>query len=164
MTLDIILTVIGVILMVVGLIGCIAPVIPGVVLSYIGILLLHFTSRAEFSTNFLIGWALAVVVVEILNYYIPIWGTKKLGGGKKGSIGCTIGVFVGIFFLPPWGIILFPFLGAVVGELIDDKSFSAALKAGFGAFVGFVAGTLMQVVVALVLLFYFVKEVVTVWW
>lgn len=164
MTLDIVLTILGAILMLVGLVGCILPVVPGVVLSYAGILLLHFTSRVAFSTNFLIGWALAVIAVELLNYYIPIWGTKRLGGGKLGSWGCTIGVFAGIFFFPPWGIILFPFVGAVVGELLDNKDLVSALKAGLGAFLGFVAGTLMQIVVAVILLFYFVKELVQAWW
>lgn len=164
MTLDIILTIIGFILMLVGLVGCIAPVIPGVVLSYIGILFLHFTSRVEFSTQFLIGWALAVVVVELLNYFIPIWGARRLGGGKKAAVGCTLGMVAGIFLFPPWGIIILPFVGAVLGELIDGRPLFTALRTGSGAFVGFVAGTLMQLVVALLLLFFFVKEVVVVWW
>lgn len=164
MALDIILTILGAILMIVGIAGCILPVLPGVVLNYVGLLLLHFTSRVEFSTDFLIGWALVVIAIEVLDYFIPIWGTKKFGGGKKGAWGCTIGVVAGIFLLPPWGIIIFPFVGAVVGELIDNKEMKVALKAGLGAFVGFVAGTFLQVVVALVLTFFFIKEVLLAWW
>lgn len=164
MALDIILTILGAVLMIVGIAGCILPVLPGVVLNYVGLLLLHFTSRVEFSTEFLIGWALVVIAIEVLDYFIPIWGTKKFGGGKKGAWGCTIGVVVGIFVLPPWGIIIFPFVGAVIGELIDDKDVKVALKAGLGAFVGFLAGTFLQVVVALVLTFFFIKEVLLAWW
>lgn len=164
MALDIILTILGAILMIVGIAGCILPVLPGVVLNYVGLLLLHFTSRVEFSMEFLIGWALVVIAIEVLDYFIPIWGTKKFGGGKKGAWGCTIGVVVGIFVLPPWGIIIFPFVGAVIGELIDDKDVKVALKAGLGAFVGFLAGTFLQVVVALVLTFFFIKEVLLAWW
>lgn len=163
MTLDIVLIVIAIILMVVGVIGCIVPVLPGVVLNYVGILLLHFTSMVEFSTYFLVSWAVVVVAVEVLDYYIPIWGTKKFGGGKKGAWGCTIGVVAGIFILPPFGIIICPFVGAVVGELLDKKEVKDALKAGLGAFVGFLAGTLLQVVVALILTFIFVKELITAW-
>jgi uncharacterized protein YqgC (DUF456 family) len=159
MALDIILTVIGAILMIIGIIGCIVPTLPGVPLNYVGILLLHFTSKVEFSIHFLILWALVVIIVQILDYYVPIWGTKKFGGGKKGAWGSAIGVVVGIFILPPWGIIIFPFVGAVVGELIDNKEFGAALKAGFGAFLGFIAGTLMKLAVAIILAFYFFKEV-----
>lgn len=164
MALDIILTILGAILMIVGIAGCILPVLPGVVLNYVGLLLLYFTSRVEFSTEFLIGWALVVIAIEVLDYFIPIWGTKKFGGGKKGAWGCTIGVVVGIFVLPPWGIIIFPFVGAVIGELIDDKDVKVALKAGLGAFVGFLAGTFLQVLVALVLTFFFIKEVLLAWW
>lgn len=160
MAIDIILTIIGSICMLLGIAGCILPVLPGVVLSYVGIVLLHLTSWVEFSTEFLIAWAIVVVAVELLNYYIPIWGTKQFGGGKKGAAGCTVGVVAGIFVFPPWGLILLPFAGAIIGELIDNKTAGKAIKAGFGAFIGFVAGTLMQIVVALILAYYFIKEVV----
>lgn len=159
MTLDIIFTILGAILMIVGIVGCIIPALPGVPLSYIGILLLHFTSKVEFSIPFLIIWAIVVIAVQILDYYVPVWGTKKFGGGKKGAWGSAIGVVLGIFIIPPWGIIIFPFVGAVIGELIDNKEFNIAIKAGFGAFLGFIAGTFMKLAVALILAFYFFKEV-----
>lgn len=158
MTLDIILIVSGLICILAGIAGCLIPAIPGVPLNYAGIILLHFTSKVQFNTDFLLIWALVVVVVQILDYYVPIWGTKKFGGGKKGAWGSALGVIAGIFIFPPWGIIIFPFVGAVVGELFDNKESSVAIKAGFGAFLGFVAGTLMKLVVALILSFYFFKE------
>jgi len=161
MTLDIILTLLGAILIIVGIVGCIVPVLPGIPLSYVGILLLHFTSQVQFSVEFLIIWGIVVVAVQLLDYYIPIWGTQRFGGGKKGAWGSMIGVVVGMFILPPFGIIIFPFVGAVIGELIDEKEPRVALKAGFGAFVGFLAGTLLKLVVALVLAFFFFKEVIT---
>lgn len=162
MALDIILTLIGAICIITGIIGCIAPVIPGVPLSYIGIVLLHFTSVIDFSPQFLIIWGIIVIIVQILDYYIPIWGTKKLGGGKKGVWGCTLGLIAGIFIFPPYGIIIFPFVGAVVGELLDNKDSKTALKAGAGAFLGFLAGTLLKLIVALFLAFFFFKEVLMV--
>lgn len=146
--------------MVVGVIGCFLPVIPGVPLNYLGIILLHFTSAVDFSPHFLIIWGIVVIIVQVLDYYIPIWGTKKLGGGKKGAWGSAIGVVAGMFIFPPWGIILFPFVGAVIGELIDEKEFKVALKAGAGAFLGFVTGTLMKLAVAVILSFFFFKEVI----
>lgn len=158
MTLDIILIVSGIICILAGIAGCLIPAIPGVPLNYAGIILLHFTSKVQFNTDFLLIWALVVVVVQILDYYVPIWGTKKFGGGKKGAWGSALGVIAGMFIFPPWGIIIFPFVGAVLGELFDNKESSVAIKAGFGAFLGFVAGTLMKLVVALILSFYFFKE------
>lgn len=158
MVLDIILISLGIILIVIGILGCIIPMLPGVPLNYVGIILLHLTSRVEFSTEFLIMWGIVVIAVQLLDYYIPIWGTKKLGGGSKGAWGCTIGVILGLFIIPPYGIIILPFLGAVAGELIDNKEINVALKAGFGAFLGFLTGTLLKLIVAIILSFYYFKE------
>jgi len=160
MVLDTILTLLGAILIIMGIIGCVVPLLPGIPLSYVGILLLHFTSKVQFSTEFLIVWGVVVIVVQILDYYIPVWGTQKLGGGSKGAWGSTIGVVAGIFIFPPWGIILFPFVGAVIGELIDKKEPKVALKAGFGAFLGFVAGTIMKLTVGVILAYCFFKELI----
>lgn len=158
---DITFICVGAILMILGILGCILPVLPGPILSYIGILLLHFTKWVDYSFDFLIGWALVVIIVQILEYYIPIWSTKHFGGGKLGTIGCSIGVVVGIFFLPPWGLIIFPIIGAFIGEMLDRKNLTIAIKAGFGSFVGFLAGTLMQLAVALVLAYYFFSVLYT---
>lgn len=160
MVLDIVLLVLGLICVVIGFIGCILPVIPGIPLSYLGIILLHLTSKVAFSPEFLIVWGIVVIVIQILDYFIPIWGTKRFGGGKKGMWGSMIGIIIGVFVLPPWGIIIFPFVGAVVGELIDEKDMKEAMKAGLGSFLGFVLGTVAKLVVAAVLAFYFIKEVI----
>lgn len=158
MTADLILIILGIICIIFGFIGCILPVLPGPPLSYLGILLLDFTSKVHFSLNFMIGWAVVVTIVTVLDYFIPVWGTKKLGGSKNGVLGSTIGVFLGIFIFPPWGIIICPFIGAVVGELLDGKEMDAALKAGFGSFLGFLTGTLLKLIVASILGFIFFYE------
>ncbi|WP_029905010.1 DUF456 domain-containing protein [Prevotella sp. 10(H)] len=162
MDIDIILLIAGAILIILGIAGCILPVLPGVPLSYAGIFLMHLTSKVEFSVQFLVLWAIVVIIVQILDFYIPVWGTQKFGGGKKGIWGSAVGVIFGLFFLQPFGIIIFPFVGAVIGELIDEKEFKVALKAGFGAFLGFMAGTIIKLVVAFILAFYFFKELFTI--
>lgn len=156
---DVVLTILGTALIISGIVGCILPFLPGLPLSYGGIILLHLTSKVQFLTEFLLLWGVIVAVVQILDYYIPIWGTKKLGGGTKGAWGSAIGMVFGIFFIQPWGIIFFPFAGAVIGELIDKKESKVALKAGFGAFAGFITGTVIKLIVAAMLAFYFFKEV-----
>lgn len=159
MTLDIILIIIAGLCILAGIVGSIVPALPGPPLSYVGILLVHFTSLAEYSTTFLVGWAIVIIAIQILDYFVPIWGTKKFGGSKYGAWGSTIGIVAGMFFFPPFGIIIFPFVGAVIGELLNNKDFASAIKAGFGAFLGFVAGTFMKLAVCLVLLFFYIKEV-----
>ena len=172
---DILLIVLGAICLLLGLIGCVAPVLPGVPLSYLGLLLLHFTDRVQFSWQFLVVWGVVVVVIQILDYFIPAWGTKKFGGTKYGVWGSTIGLFVGLF-MGPFGIVVGPFIGAVLGELIyfnrhpqttlseteqnKNSNFNRALRAGFGSFIGLLTGTLIKVICCGVMIAYFVKELI----
>ncbi len=141
-----------------GIVGSVLPVLPGVPLSYVGILLLHFTEKVQFSTQFLILWAVLVILVQLLDYYVPIWGTKKFGGSKRGVWGCAIGMVVGMFF-GPWGIILGPFAGAIVGELTGGKQTQDAIKAGFGSFMGFLLGIVSKLIVGGFLLYYAIVNV-----
>lgn len=179
---DIFLIILGAICLLLGLIGCVAPVIPGVPLSYVGLLLLHFTDRVQFSWQFLTVWAVIVIVIQVLDYFIPAWGTKKFGGSKYGVWGSTIGLLLG-FFMGPWGIIVGPFVGAVVGELIyfnrhpqaiisgseqpasntqqaKNRNLTRALRAGFGSFVGLLTGTILKCICCGMMIVYFVKELI----
>nr|WP_321486070.1 DUF456 domain-containing protein [uncultured Draconibacterium sp.] len=157
---DILLIVLGALFIISGVLGCVLPIIPGPPLSYIGLLLLHFTERYQFSSKFLIIWAAITVVVYVLDYLIPAWGTKKFGGSKRGIFGSIIGLVIGMFFFPPFGIIIGPFIGAVVGELTIGKDSGAALKSGFGSFLGFLAGTLLKLIASGMMTWYFVKEMI----
>lgn len=140
---------------VLGVIGCIVPMLPGVPLSYAGILILHFTGQAVYSTRQLVTWLVLVVVLQILDYITPMLGSKYSGGTEYGNRGCIAGTLVGLFFMP-WGIIMGPFLGAVIGEMLGGCDFNHALRSGIGSLVGFIFGTLLKVVVSI----YFVYECV----
>ena len=144
---DIILIILGILLLLGGFAGCVAPVLPGPPLAYAAILLLHFTEKVSFTTSQLLIWLLVVVVVQIIDYFIPLLGVKKYGGTKWGNWGCVIGSILGVLFFSPAGIIIGPFLGAVAGELLGGKHTSHALRAGMGAFIGFLMGTLLKVIV-----------------
>jgi len=155
---DILLIITGILFLFAGLAGCILPIIPGPPLSYLGILLLHFTSKYHFSSNFLLIWAAVVILVTLIDNLIPIWGTKKFGGSKSAVWGSVIELVVGLFLFPPAGIVIGPFIGAVIGELTTGKTSQEALRAGFGAFVGFIGGTILKLMASGTLLFYFFKE------
>ncbi len=144
---DILLITLGGICLIVGLLGCILPVIPGPPISYVGLLLLHITDRSQFSTTQLLVWLLLVVVVQVLDYFTPVIGSKFSGGTKWGSWGCLIGSIVGIVFFSPWGIVLGPFGGAFIGELLGERSARDAFKSGIGALIGFLVGTVFKVVI-----------------
>jgi len=154
---DTFLIILGFILIFFGLIGCFAPIIPGPPLSFIALILLQITDKKPFSTDLLLILGIVTFVVTILDYLIPIWGTKKFGGSKQGVWGSTIGLILGLFFFPPLGIIIGPFIGAFVGELLVGKKSNIALKSALGSFIGFLLGTLAKFVTSGVMTWYFLK-------
>jgi uncharacterized protein YqgC (DUF456 family) len=160
MFLDIFLLVFSIVLLFGGIIGCILPVIPGPPLSYIALLLLNFTRFAGFTPAFLWIAAGITIVITVLDYILPAMGTKNLGGSRAGTIGSILGMIVGIFIIPPWGIIVGSFAGAFVGELIIGRDTNSALKSGLGSFIGFVFGTLAKFVICIVFAYYYFKEII----
>ncbi|WP_163711955.1 DUF456 domain-containing protein [Mangrovibacterium lignilyticum] len=157
---DYVLITIGSLMMIVSIAGAVLPVLPGPPLSYAGLLLLHFTSRYQFSTKFLILWAVIALAVYLLDQLIPAWGTKKFGGSKHGVWGSIIGLLLGIVFLGPLGIIIGPFVGAAVGELLAGKRSSQALRSGIGSLMGFMAGTILKLVVSGMMCWYFIEKLI----
>ena len=136
----------GVILcLITGLAGCFLPVIPGPPVAYAGLLLLHFTDKVQYSATQLLLWLLIVVIVQVLDYFVPMLGSKYSGGTHWGTRGCLAGTLIGLFFMP-WGIILGPFLGAFIGELFGGRETRQALKSGLGSLFGFLFGTVLKCV------------------
>jgi len=157
--LETILVISGFILLILGLAGCLLPVIPGPPLAYASLLALQLTDKQPFSMTFLLVWAGITVLVVLADLYIPILGTKKFGGTKWGIRGAAAGLVVGLFF-PPWGIIAGPFLGAFAGELMNRQSGNKALRSAVGSFLGFVGGTVMKLGSCVIMGYYFVAAVI----
>ena len=153
---DVLWIVLGIILMVVGLAGCILPFLPGPPLCYLALLIQQLQSTPPYTTNFLLTWAAITLVVTGLDYVIPIYGTKKFGGTKYGMWGCVIGLIAGLW-LGPFGLILGPFAGAFVGELIGSATSGMAFRAAVGSFIGFLTGTLLKLIACFVMGWYFVE-------
>ncbi len=136
-------------------IGSFLPIIPGPVTSWLGILLLNLTSAVEFNLNFVLITFTVAVSVGILDYIIPILGVKKLGGSRSGQIGTTVGLIVALVILGPIGIIIGPFMGALLGEMSTNKSFQNSLKPAFGSFIGVIAGSVIKFLISLSFLFFY---------
>ena len=144
------LLILSLLLMIVGIIGSLLPALPGPPISWVGILMLYFCPGME--TNYwLLGITLVIaVVIGILDYVIPAKGTKYFGGSKYGIWGTNIGLIIGIFAPIPFGFLIGPFVGALVGELIyNSQEKGRAFKAATGSFIGFLAGTFMKLLVSL---------------
>jgi uncharacterized protein len=157
---DYILLTLGIVFMILGIIGCLVPVLPGPPLSFLGLLFLHFTRFGQFATPSLITFGILAVVVTVLDYIVPVWGTRRFGGSKYGTRGATIGLIIG-FFLGPLGIIMGPLIGAFVGEMIFRDDMNYALRAGFGSLLGFLTGIGLKLAASFVMTFYFVKELLS---
>lgn len=147
------LLILGFILMLVGIIGSILPALPGPPISWVGILMLYLCEGISINYWILAVTLLIAVVIGILDYIIPAKGTKYFGGSKYGIWGTNIGLVVGIFAPIPFGFLIGPFVGALVGELIyNSQEKGRAFKAATGSFIGFLAGTFMKVLVSLLFL------------
>ncbi|WP_166386625.1 MULTISPECIES: DUF456 domain-containing protein [unclassified Polaribacter] len=158
---DIFLLLLGFLFVCLGIIGSFLPVLPGPLTSWLGLLLLHFTKIIPMDWTFL-GITLGLaILIWILDYFIPAMGTKRFGGTKYGVYGTTIGLIVGLLSPIPFGMLIGTFLGALIGELLyDSKDTNRALKASFGAFIGFLASTTIKFSISVI---YFVLFVVQFW-
>lgn len=146
---DTLLSILAVLFGVVGCVGCVAPVLPGVALAYAGYLCLYFCSYSEISVAWLVVFGVLTLIVSALDYLLPSYMTKKFGGSKAGERGAMAGVLGGFLF-GPIGIIVGPFVGAVLGELIFDNSDKQrALRSGFGSFLSFFVGTGIKLALSL---------------
>ena len=156
---DILLLSIGAILMVVGILGSFLPVLPGVPVSWLGLLLIFLTPSVPMDYWFLGITFFVAVLIYGLNWIIPAMGTKRFGGSRSGMIGATIGLVVGLIAPIPFGVIIGPFVGAFIGEIINKSDRRSALKAAFGSFIGFLASSFMEFIVAFGFLILFVWKV-----
>jgi uncharacterized protein YqgC (DUF456 family) len=150
---DILLLILGFSCMIVGVFGSFMPVLPGPSISWIGLVLLYFTNAVP-ANYWILGIALLItVVISVLDYVIPSKGTKKFGGSSYGIWGTNIGLIVGILAPIPFGFLIGPFVGALIGELIyDSKDHKRALKAATGSLMGFLASSFMKFVICVMYL------------
>ena len=130
----------GFVCMIVGILGSFLPVLPGLSSCWVGLLLLYLTKAVE-NNYWILGITFVLmVIITILDYVIPAQGTKRFGGSSYGVWGTNIGLIVGIFAPIPFGVIIGPFVGAFIGEMMfDSKDHGRALKAATGSLLGFLA-------------------------
>lgn len=126
-----------------GIIFSILPPLPGPILSFVAMLVMYYT------TGNVAGWIVVIfgivtLIITIIDYVLPVAATKRFGGTKAGIWGGIVGTVIGVLFIPGIGIIIGPLLGAIIGDLIGGNQLKAAMKSGFGSFLGFVIATLLK--------------------
>lgn len=141
---DIFLLILGLILCLLGIVGSFSPIIPGPITSWFGLLVIHFSKLIPFDNQFLFITFLIAALIFGLDLIIPILGLKKLGGSKKGLIGSTIGLLLGLFLAGPLGLLIGSFFGAISGEFVNNNSLKKSLRPAMGTFIGMAVGTTIK--------------------
>lgn len=155
---DILVSVLAVLAGVTGILGSILPGLPGTPVSWVGMLILYIwgsgtnASGDEMSLKTLLVWGIVVVIVSVIDYFVPMYFTKVTGGSRYAERGAMAGLIIGIF-LTPIGMVLGSFLGAFFCELYYNRQGTAqALKAAVGSFLGFMTGTGLKTIVAVLIM------------
>ncbi|MCM2355506.1 MAG: DUF456 domain-containing protein [Arenimonas sp.] len=139
-------------LIVIGLLGTILPVLPGLPVMYAGMVLAAWAG----GFRHIGGWTLAVLGVLVLlsiavDLLASIAGARRVGASNKGVFGAGVGGFVGLFFGLP-GLVAGPFLGAALGEVAHGREWKHASKIGFGTWVGLLLGAIFKLGLAFAML------------
>ncbi|WP_123039425.1 DUF456 domain-containing protein [Cohnella candidum] len=149
-----------------GMAGAVFPVLPGALAIYAAFFVYGlFFSFEPFGFWFWTIQTLIVALLFVADYLVNAWGVKKYGGSRASVIGSTIGILIGPFVIPAFGLVIGPLAGAVLGEWIDgvargvrlDKAFFVrSLKVGWGALVGLLSSTVVKVLLQLAMIVIFV--------
>jgi len=156
--------VVGLSALVVGFAGCILPVLPGPPIAFLALLCLQVTGVHDFGLVALVVLGSLAVLVAVLDNLVPVWGVERIGGSKAGIAGGAVGVLVGLFVFPPFGIILGPLVGAVLGELLAGSTTGKAFTSGAGTLLGFLCGALAKTALTSVIAGYFLWGAIHIVW
>ncbi len=146
--------------MVIGAVGSMLPAIPSTPVVFLAALG-HKIYFGDNSISYLILAILGVITLFslIMDYIASLVGARKLGATWRGVAGALIGGILGLF-LGPWGILIGPFIGALTFEMMGGRQFEEASKAGFGALLGIVAGTLGKFICAIAMASLFAANII----
>ncbi|WP_100407362.1 DUF456 domain-containing protein [Bacillus solitudinis] len=142
-------------------IGLLYPIIPSVVMIWAGVLLYHFLVFSDALTWWTWGTLLMLtIVLFVVDYIANLYFVKRYGASKWGMRAATIGLIIGSFILPPFGILLVPFALVLITELIQRNSIPDSLKVAFGTFIAFLSSTFAKAVIQLTIILVFVIDII----
>ncbi|MGN5883451.1 DUF456 domain-containing protein [Staphylococcus simulans] len=141
---------------VIAFIGLVKPVIPSMPVMWIGFLIYQIGfHNGKLSWAFYISMIILTIFIFLADLMMSQYFTRRFGGSKTGEITALIGVILGCFIFPPFGIILVPLIAVFVVEMILQKDPATAIKASFGSVVGFLASTAAQAIVMIIMVVWF---------
>ncbi len=134
------------ILVALGLLGSVIPGMPGTPLYLVAMLVARFLADVQMSNMEMFVIFILVAATFAVDFFLPMWTTKKFGGTKAGVYGSIIGLFVGFFAPIPASTIICMFICAIIGEIIAGQKNEVAVKSGMGNLIGFIIATTVKVV------------------
>ena len=154
-----VLIILGLAVALIGLVGCVLPLIPGPPLSFLSLIILSYAKGWEpFSSTFLLVMAGMTIALTISEYMVPIGGANRYGASKLGVWLSIAGMIVGFFLFPPWGMVFGAVGGAFIGEILAGKRAKQALRASWGVVVGNLIVIGLKIALCGIMLFFYVKE------
>ncbi|ASK61402.1 hypothetical protein CFK37_04040 [Virgibacillus phasianinus] len=157
---DILIWIIIIALFIASFIGIIYPIIPSPLVIWIGYLLYHFgIDRTELGMFFWISMVILTVILIVSDIIANSYFVKKFGGSKWGERAAGIAVIVGSFIIPPFGILIVPFVTVLVVEMIQKRSMKEAFRASIGSLIGFLSGAVAKVMIQAIMIVWFILVV-----
>lgn len=148
--------IIAIIFFIAGIIGTILPALPGAPLIWLGMLIYGFIVKFNnLPWTFYLGQGLAVALIFLIDYLSGIWGVRRYGGSRSAVWGSILGGLLGVILMGPFGLIIGPFAGAVIGELSQKKTAEKAFQVGVGTLIGLFGGTFLKLAVEVLMIVWF---------
>ncbi|AUJ23716.1 hypothetical protein A21D_00603 [Virgibacillus dokdonensis] len=153
---EIVIWILIIALFVLSFAGIIFPIIPSVFVLWGGFLLYQFALNPnELTLSFWIGMGIITALLVGADIIANSYFVKKYGGSKWGERGAAVAVIIGSFIVPPFGILIVPFLTVFIIELLQQRTVQEAFRASFGSLIGFLGGTVAKIVLQFVMIVWF---------
>ncbi|WP_046175261.1 DUF456 domain-containing protein [Domibacillus indicus] len=141
--------------------GFIFPIVPSVLVLWAGFGLYYAgISREELSVIFWIGMLLFTLLMFLADFLVNSYFVKKYGGSKWGEWTAMIALIAGSFIIPPFGIIIVPFIAVLAVELVILKNIKQAFLVAYATLIAFLSGTFAKIIIQLIMIGWFAAEAV----
>ena len=141
--------VLALLLMIAGLAGAFLPVLPSAPLVYVGYAVYGLaTGWRQYGLGVMLALGVVTVLVVVIDYVSGAVGAKQFGASRIGTVGSILGAIVGLIVFNAIGLVIGVFVGAVLGELIEGRTLDQAARSGWGALLGFLAGSVFKFIVS----------------
>jgi uncharacterized protein YqgC (DUF456 family) len=141
----IVLWVLAALLVAVGIVGTVLPALPGPILVLAGLIVAAWADGfSRVGVFVLLVLAGMTAFAHVIDLYTTAKGAEHFGASRRAAIGAAVGLFFGGLLLQLPGLLIGPFLGAVIGEYTVQRKLMPAGRAGFGAWLGLITGIALK--------------------